>query len=341
MEYQTMDTVDELPTEYLLEGLPKIPRGDLTLVYGDGAVGKGRLAMSWIADVINTDPEAVVLICLPEDHPNEQIAPRLTAAGVSDKSRVINITRLPGGARFKLSADTAHDGDIGLLREIVMDINEQPDRTVRMIIMDPIAAIVGYGTIQTNAGARKLLEPIQDLCQDTGIAGIVVAHSVKSGVLQGSAGLSQAARFVYKVSKDKNNPTVRCISIEKANNLPPGEDIKYTLEDDGDGVRVVMLDTGTIEKRQRSWRASGPAVSGHQPPRCEPAPAPRPFGGGAPDPLCDVLRTVQALTAGLIAVECPVCAAPAGAGCDPDSGTPCELVGETRVHLARARAAAA
>lgn len=290
-KYQTLEDVDPLPTEYVLAGLPKIPRGDVTLVFGDGAVGKGRLIMSWIAEVVNGDDEAVCLICLPEDHPHEQIAPRLIAAGVSDRSRVVNITRLPNGARFKLSADTTHDGDIGLLREIVEDINtpkkNQPRRRVRMIVLDPIAAIVGFGSIQTNAGARRLLEPIQDLCQDTGIAGIAVAHTVTGGKLQGSYGLSQAARLVYKVSKDRANPTVRVISVDKANNLPPTEDLKFIIEDDGQGgVKVVMLDRETIDARQRAWRqpSYSAAVSVARTPLLEPgrpgyvAPVIRPLG---------------------------------------------------------------
>ena len=65
-----------------------------------------------------------------------------------------------------------------------------------------------WGTIGTNAGVRRLLEPIDDLCQDFGISNVMVAHPVSGGKLQGSMGFAQAARLVYRVAIDPGNPTV-------------------------------------------------------------------------------------------------------------------------------------
>ena len=96
MIFPTMDDVEPMATEYLIDS-PRVVKGDVTLLYGDGAIGKGRLVMSWIAQVINSDPSAVVIVVLPEDHPSEQVAPRLYEAGVSDLGRVINLSRLVGG----------------------------------------------------------------------------------------------------------------------------------------------------------------------------------------------------------------------------------------------------
>ena len=342
---QTMAGVDILSTEYLLTGLPRIPRGDVTLLFGEGAIGKGRLIWSWIAEVINSDDSAVVLVVLPEDHPNEQIAPRLRDAGVSDPSRVVNLTRLPNGSRFKLSADLTHAGDLGLLRQYIGDISDT-GREVRMIVLDPLASIVGWGSIQTNAGARRLLEPIQDLCQDTGIAGIVVAHTVTGGKLQGSFGLSQAARLVYRVSQDRVNPSVRIISVDKANNLPEMEDLRFVLEgDDAGHVRVVMLDGAESDRRQRQWREPR-AVPVLSPDPIPVEPSPHRTGlhafpelpGRIPVPASAVLRKEQTsaqndakcrppttrhnLIAALLSPQCPVpaCNRPGGMGCTMTAG---------------------
>jgi hypothetical protein len=258
MDYQTCADTRPLETEYLI-GSPMVPKGDVSLVFGEGSVGKGRLIMSWIAQVINSDPSAVVIVVLPEDHPAEQVVPRLLEAGVSDLSRVVNLTRLPGGSRFKLSAAANQAGHIGILRTVIEEINAavrgKPRRHVAMVVIDPLASVVGWGSIQTNAGARRLLEPIQDLCGDLGIAGVVVAHTVTGGKLQGSMGLSQAARVIYRIHKDPTNPTVRLISIDKANNLPDAESLRYVIEDsDGNGPKVIMLTAAEIERRQSSWR---------------------------------------------------------------------------------------
>ena len=91
-----------------------IPRGDVTLLFGDaGKVGKGRLT-AWIIKQVTSQGGSVVVV-LPEDHPQEQVKPRLIAAGLTptEQSRVINLTRVEGG-RFKLSADLTHDGSASL-----------------------------------------------------------------------------------------------------------------------------------------------------------------------------------------------------------------------------------
>ena len=81
-----------------------------------------------------------------------------------------------------------------------------------------------------------------------------MAHTVKSGVLQGSAGLSQAARVVYRVHRDGTNPSVRLISQSKANNEPGAESLRFVIDDAGEGARVVMLTSDEISRRRRPWR---------------------------------------------------------------------------------------
>jgi predicted ATP-dependent serine protease len=255
-KYQTVADTDALPTEYLLgDRLPKVPRGDVTVMFGDGGTGKGRLN-AWMIKRVTADGGTVVGVW-PEDHPNEQVRPRLEAAGLTDEEmgRVVNLTRLPGSGRFKISADITHAGDMPLLREQVLPDLAADGHDVRMLIIDPLAAVVGWGSIQTNAGARRAVEPIQDLCADTGIAGLIVAHTTKEGILQGSAGLLQAVRLAYKVSRDRNDPEIRVIHADKANNLPAQEDLMFRLEDDDNGnAKVVFLDTLYVEAKQRQWR---------------------------------------------------------------------------------------
>jgi predicted ATP-dependent serine protease len=250
--YATFADTDPLPTEHLLGGgSPLIPRGDVTGIYGDGGLGKGRMIMSFVAEVANDG--GTVIVILPEDHPNEQVRPRLESAGVRDMSRVVNLTRLPGGSRFKLSAAQNHDGDLGLLREAVEVLSSQ-GHDVRLVVIDPVAAVIGWGSINTNQGARRVVEGLQDLAADTGVSVILVAHTVKSGSLQGSAGLEQALRLLYRVSKDPSNPLVRVLSVAKTNNTGASEDLRFVIEDAGDGPRVVWLDAAEIARRQMSWR---------------------------------------------------------------------------------------
>ena len=177
-----------------------------------------------------------------------------------------DLTRLDGGTRFKLSADTKHEGNVPQLRALIEELKES-GRNPRLIIIDPLAAVLGWGTIATNPGARRVVEPLQDLAKDTGLAIVVVAHTVKSGQLQGSAGLPQALRLVYRVAKDKDNPALRVLSVEKANNLPPTDDVRYTVVDDEHGTRVVWLDRAEMDRRRTAWREQDrPAVAAMQDP---------------------------------------------------------------------------
>ena len=255
--YESFDQIDQLDPEYLLPGSAfLIPRGDLTLLYGTGGVGKGRLLMSVIADVVNDGGSVIVI--LPEDHPHEQVRPRLEAAGVGDLGKVINMTRLPnGGARFKLSANFARDpGHLPLLRQAIDDLNGA-GHDVRLVIIDPIAGCLGSGTLSTNRGARAIIEPLQDLCADSGVSCMMVAHSTKDGKLQGSGGLRDAVRLLYKVAPDPLNPLVRVVTAEKSNNLPGSEPLKFVIEDRGGGPQVIWLTSSEIDRRQRSWREPG------------------------------------------------------------------------------------
>jgi len=249
-EYQSFAEIDELEPEYLTESmLPPIPRSDVTILYGPGGIGKGRIIATIIAEVTNAG--GTVITIMPEDDPHEQIRPRLETAE-ADLSRVIDLTTV-GGSRFKLSAGSRDAGHQQLLATAIDDLNKN-GHYVQLVVIDPIAA-VALGTISTNRGARALIEPLQDLAATTGVSILAVAHAIKNGKLQGSEGLRDAARLVYRVSVDETDPTVREVFAEKHNNLPDADPLRFTIEPDGEGrPRVVWLTRDEIDKRTRDWR---------------------------------------------------------------------------------------
>lgn len=240
----------------------RVPLGDVTLLFGAGAIGKGRMLCSIIAAVtrgwpVGTDTEGSepgdVIVIFPEDKPDEQVVKRLQAAG-ADLARVHDMTKLDSGSRFKLSASEKHPGHLAHLRGAIEELRGQ-GRNPRLVIIDPLAAVVGWGSIATNPGARHLIEPLQDMADVTGVAVLVVAHTTKAGVLQGSAGLQQALRTVYRVAVDPANDAHRIVTVEKANNLPAMDDLRFTIAGDGTGTpRVVWLDRAELDKQRQSWR---------------------------------------------------------------------------------------
>jgi AAA domain len=246
---------------------PAIPIADVTMVYGHGAVGKGRMLWSLIGSVTQGWPLGCdtagsapgdVVVVLPEDKPDEQGVQRAQAAG-ADPGRVYDMTRLPGGGRFKLSAAAKEPGDVSRLHAFITALRDAGGNP-RLVVLDPVAALVGWGTIQNNAGARRLMEPVQDMADATGVAVVMVAHETKAGVLQGSGGLRDAARLIYHVTRAPDNAGHRVISVEKANNLPPQEDLRFAVVDDAQGnASVVWLDRSAIDRQRTAWRTQASA----------------------------------------------------------------------------------
>lgn len=287
MSFTTYDTVEALPSEPLWPGY--WPRGEVVGWFGMGGLGKGRCIASLISRITQGLPmpfcsepakPGSVLVCLPEDHPNEQVRPRLDAEG-ADPKHVIDITRLEGGERFKLSALATKKGDVGRLREAIETLKltcwscrvefrngKCPEcsgtehMNPRLVVIDPLMAVVGWGSISTVAGARRVIEPLQDVAQSTGVTILLVMHATKGGVLQGSAGIQQALRLLYKVELD-TNPLIRVISLEKSNNQGDTPTVKFTIESGDDGkVRVVWLSRDEQDQRAKSWREIPPKAPG-------------------------------------------------------------------------------
>lgn len=249
--------IEPLATLWLWQD--RMPRGEVTLIAGEGGCGKGQLAVDLAARVstgrpmplsdTEREPAACILIT-PEDDLSETVAWRLRAAG-ADLSMVHDLTLTDHGAPFLLSADTTHDGSIAQLRQAV------DDTSAKLIVIDPLMACVGWGSLATNLGARRVMAPLQRLCKETGAALLLTHHVVKSGQIAGSKGLIDAARVVYRVAKDKENPADRVLRLEKSNVLGATDDVRYMLTGDGHDTRVTWLSRDELAARRRSWREGG------------------------------------------------------------------------------------
>jgi hypothetical protein len=260
----TYDQITPRETVYLCNK-PAIPRADVAVFFGPGAVGKGRMLCSYIAGVTNGEPLGMdttgaeagdVVVIFPEDKADEQVAWRLRAAG-ADLARVHDMTRLEDGGRFKLSATPRYPGHLSLLRAKVEELQDA-GRNPQLVIIDPIAAVkgIGWGSMQTNDGVRYVMEGLQDMADFTGVSVVVSAHTTKEGKLQGSAGFEQSVRYLYRVAVDPVNAALRVVSVEKANNLPSDyPELRFTITEDTNGIaRVVWLDRERLEEKRISWR---------------------------------------------------------------------------------------
>ena len=210
----------------------RIALGKLTLLVGDPKVGKSFITLDLAARVSRGDgwpdfpastaaPGGVVLLSA-EDDLGDTIRPRLDAAG-ADVSRVkalVAVKRFDfeaGGERqcfFDLSKDLA------ALEKAILDV---PD--CRLVVIDPITAYLGATDSHKNAEIRGLLAPLSEIASRCGVAIVAVTHLRKGEGRAmyraiGSIAFTAAARAVYSVSKDKDDPTgQRRLVLPVGNNL--------------------------------------------------------------------------------------------------------------------------
>ena len=216
----------------------------VTLVAGDGGIGKGYLIADLAARITRGDlmpdgsrgPKAgSVLLITPEDDTRKTMAWRLRAAR-ADIGKVYDLTGMVGN-RFELPRD------IHLLYEAVADIGD-----VRMVVIDPLAAVSSIGLTSGNAKLRKqLMEPLEKLAAEAKVAVVVNCHTVASGKIAGSVALVQAARLVLKVSRDRGDTRIRRIHLDKSNISDDEQpDVCYTLVKDQPAGYVAWLRDGEL-----------------------------------------------------------------------------------------------
>ena len=228
------EEIDALDPEWLWDG--RIARGEVTILAGQGGIGKGFLGADLVTKVSRGDPmpgstrrgrPAHVIMITPEDSPQTSFAPRLTAAG-ADLRLVHDLTETSGGT-FQVP------DDLPTLRAAIDEIGD-----VAMVWMDPLSAVSTVSLSTASRVRQQIMNPLQRLARDTGIALVVVHHVVKSGSIAGSTTIVDAARSVLKVTRDEVDERIRVIELEKSN-IASGdtEAILYTVAGEWPDVKVV------------------------------------------------------------------------------------------------------
>lgn len=221
-----------------------------------------------------TSPRQVIMIT-PEDHPSETTKPRLVASG-GDPRRIYNMSRpersSAGGtvvrSRFSLPQD------IGLLRAKIHQLNKRaaqldsdgvPFGPVEAVLIDPLMACATK-TIAFNMQARlHMIEPLQEVAYDTGVA-IGLSHHFNKFVtldnledkINGSGGILDAVRVTNVIVSDPLDEDIR-ILLGLLNNLErESNQIPYRIVGDSPfshvQYRVPPPDPGTMgEERLQAY----------------------------------------------------------------------------------------
>ena len=233
-----LSTVQPEAIEWIWHG--RVPHGKLTLIVGDPGSCKSFLALQIAAHITTgrcfpdepseSDREpASVILWNGEDGAEDTIRPRAEQCGVDlPRLRLVDsATDVEGRASpFRLS-------DVRLLEADIKRIGD-----VKLVMIDPITALLANVDAHRDAEVRSALQPLQDLARLHNVAVVCIAHLNKGEAQRamyrvgGSIGFTGAARSVLLVARDQDSGRRAIVPI-KQNLSAPVDPIEFRVDDQG------------------------------------------------------------------------------------------------------------
>ena len=241
--------------------------GKLTLLAGDPGLGKSFLTLDMAARVSTGTPwpdapdvangAGGVVLLSAEDDAADTIRPRLDAAG-ANVSRVNLIRAVRLRPTFDPDRDTPPDSveaAFDLTRDLpALESTIEGTPGCRLVVIDPITAYLGGVDSHKNAELRGLLAPLSDLAGRHRVAVVTVTHLNKNAGgpaiyrSMGSLAFTAAARAVWAVTKDQDDPRRRLVLPIKNNLAIDVLGMAFTIEaTESGGAAVVAWEPDPVE----------------------------------------------------------------------------------------------
>ncbi len=231
----------------------KIPMGKLTLWTGKPDNGKSLSLLDLTARITrgtdfpdgskNTLGPRVVIYAASEDDPQDTLVPRLMAAG-ADLTKVVfplyteAMERLRRqrdnkevGEKRKVQRTLSVDKDLPIIRQ---SIEANPE--VALLVLDPMSSYWGAADDNKSKEIRPVLDKMTALCRDTDLTIVgLIHHSKRSdtdalGKVLGSVSVGGAARAVWEISKDPDDPQTIRMALVKGNLAKKRSGMTYHIE---------------------------------------------------------------------------------------------------------------
>jgi hypothetical protein len=212
-----------------------IPLGELTILAAAGGSGKSFTCCDLAARMSTGRPMpdgspgidgSIIMINLEDDAATSTVH-RLAAHG-ADMSRIYDMSEVDGRP-FSIP------GDLPRLRQAIAEIGD-----VVMVTIDPLSAAASVSLTAALAARDVVCRPLQQVARDTGCAVVAAAHLTKAGTVAGSRAIIDAPRSVLLIESDKDDATIKIMSVFKSNVSRTGTMIRYQI-------------TGTWPEMTVSW----------------------------------------------------------------------------------------
>lgn len=220
----SLGTVKEERVEWLWP--ERIPQGKITLLVGDPGLGKSFFSLYLAAKVTTGSPWpdlpdtnipiGSVVILSAEDDINDTILPRLNASG-ANINKIIAIQ----GVKHKNEKNKQYFDLTKHIPQLEKAIKMMLD--VKLVIIDPLSAYLGATDSHKNSEVRGCLGPLAEMASKHKVAVLGISHLTKNTAIKsvyrvlGSVAFLAAARAVWAVAQDKDDPNRRLICPIKTN----------------------------------------------------------------------------------------------------------------------------
>lgn len=249
----------------------RIPRGMVTVLGGQGGLGKSTVLLDIAARVTtgrsmpDGDPglrePASVVIFTAEDALDSVVVPRLLLAG-ADLTRIVTVSVKVGEGEDRSLMVTP--ADLARLESVVRA------EGAKLLIFDPIVSYVGADVNMHHAqDARRILAWLHRLAERLDIAVVGIHHWNKSQSadptmrLSGSAAIGQAARSVLAIGPDPDDTTGErmILALDKRNLAPrdtPSLAFQLAAAPGDEHPHVEWLGTSTVTSRDLAAEPQDP-----------------------------------------------------------------------------------
>ncbi len=235
-----LSEIEAEPVEWLWP--QRLALGKITTLDGDPGLGKSSITLDIAARVSSGQPmpdgspgvRGGVVLITPEDGLSDTIQPRLARAGAA-LSKIVSVCPIE-----LVDHVTGHAYQRPFLLPDDLDYLEKAMQRVdaRLVIMDPIMAILGSKDTYKDSEVRSLLVPIQMLMERHRATCIMVRHLTKNGgdnMLYrggGSIAFIGLARTGLAVVKDPFDET-QCVFAHIKSNLGKyAPSLNYSISSD-------------------------------------------------------------------------------------------------------------
>ncbi|MDH5510907.1 MAG: AAA family ATPase [Nitrospinota bacterium] len=223
--------------------------GKVSVLVGDPGLGKSFITTDMAAHVSTGRawpdetpcPMGEVIIANAEDDPADTIRPRLDAAGA-------DVTKIHFLECVMTKDEQGRPAErFFTLRDIpALEAMLAESQNIILVSIDPVSAFMADTDSHKNSDVRGLIAPLSKLAGKYGVAVILVSHKNKSNNggaainrIIGSIGMGAAARAVWGVEKDSDDPERRILGPLKNNIGKDSGCLAYRLESVGESARIV------------------------------------------------------------------------------------------------------